>query len=74
MRYEDAVKLEELAVAAHDAKVYFQELGKQNTFNLSANDARALAVKYELARAELNRADGLLMQAQGQMFAYGRLK
>jgi hypothetical protein len=46
----------------------------QNTANLTPEQARELTVRYELLKAENARAQGLLAQAQGQMYAYGKLR
>lgn len=73
MRYEDAVKLEELARNA-ETKRQIAEAHRMRNTPTDPEEAKKSRVEYEIAEAELMAAEGALARAKGQMYCYGHLK
>lgn len=77
MANDQEMELSKLAGLAHDAKVYFDALGMQNTAHLSADERRTQSIKYELARAAMietqAKVDGAMaFIKEGTMTGYDR--
>ncbi len=74
MKYEDAVKLEELAAAVFDAKQVLDYQRARNIANMTIEEEKKSFIELTAAEAVFYAAEGKLRQAQGQMLAYGHLR
>ena len=74
MKYEDAVKLEELAATVFDAKQVLDYQRSRNIANMTTEEQRRAFIELTAAEAVFAEAEGKLLQAKGQLLAYGYLR
>jgi hypothetical protein len=74
MKYEDSVKLEELAAAVFEAKQLVEAHCARNTAGLTDDQKKQAFIELTMAEAKLAEAEAKLKGARAQIYTYGHLR